>query len=240
MKRLRLHFVNCRRVIWYSNHACIPQRCGSNESGWPLLITATPRSATVYTRSLLSNFGMSIADDWSPHVRDARVSWIHAVADPNNYGPPYTRTNLTFTHVLHQMRDPLQGITSMCTENVQYMKQFLERHFNFTIPIDANANHKPQIVLEWWVAWHSFLSDLKIPTYQIETVQAHDIFRMAGLDHLYNENETQAPIQIPIAEVTDRPFRGKNSLPLIHPLLPRLGNLHISLDIAILRLILIA
>lgn len=163
------------------------QRCGSNESGWPLLITATPRSATVYTRSLLNNFGMSIADDWSPHVRDARISWTHAFADRNNYGPPFTRTNLTFTHVLHQMRDPLEGITSMCTENVQHMKRFLERHVHFTFPMDANSNHKPQIVLEWWVAWHSFLSDLKLPTYQIEIVQAHDIFRMAGLDHLYNE-----------------------------------------------------
>jgi hypothetical protein len=167
------------------------QRCGSNESGWPLLITATPRSATVYTRSLLNNHGMSVADDWSPHVRDARVSWIHAVADPNNYGPPYTRTNLTFTHVLHQMRDPLQGITSMCTENVYYMKRFLERHVNFTIPVDEQGNYKPQIVLEWWVAWHSFLSDLKLPTYQIETVQARDIFRMAGLEHLYHEHETK-------------------------------------------------
>lgn len=164
------------------------ERCGSNEAGWPLLVTATPRSATVYITYLLQSHGMKLADDWLSHRRDGRVSWIHAFDDPDNYGPPYTHTNKTFQHVLHQLRDPLKGITSMCTEPVELLStKFLNKHINITA-FDDNI-HTSFTVLQWWVEWHTFLVDLKLPSYQIERVQAQDIFRIAGLEHLYNATQ---------------------------------------------------
>lgn len=150
---------------------------------------------------------MQVVNDWTAHKRDGRVSWIHAFDDPRNYGPSSTRTRKTYEYVLHQMRDPPRGITSMCTEPSQttMMQQFLKRHLNFTI-FDVGPNHKPHIALEWWVGWHTFLTDLKIPVYQIEKVKAKDIFRMAGLEHVYRANQTRVPSSITNGRKHRKPF----------------------------------
>ena len=42
---------------------------------WPLLITATPRSGTVFMQTTLNKHGMEIQDDWHKSMRDGRVSW---------------------------------------------------------------------------------------------------------------------------------------------------------------------
>ena len=166
------------------------ERCGSNEKGWPLLVTGTPRSATVYATRLLQSHGMRVVDDWQPHRRDGRVSWMYAFDDPHSFGP--AQTNNTFNHVLHQMKNPLGGITSMCTEPIYRVKDFLERHVNLT-SLHENPAHNSRVVLEWWVEWHTFLQDLDLPSYQIENVQAIDIFRVAGLEHVYQKQRTRAP-----------------------------------------------
>ena len=58
------------------------ERCGSKGGpGWPLLITGTPRSATVYAQTTLRKHGMEIQDDWHQDMRDGRVSWIFAFED---------------------------------------------------------------------------------------------------------------------------------------------------------------
>ena len=42
---------------------------------WPLLITSTPRSGTVFVQTSLNKHGMEIQDDWHKSMRDGRVSW---------------------------------------------------------------------------------------------------------------------------------------------------------------------
>ena len=59
-------------------------RCGSlgkSSPPRPLLITSTPRSATVYMQTSLRDHGMQIQDDWHQPLRDGRVSWMHAFDD---------------------------------------------------------------------------------------------------------------------------------------------------------------
>ena len=47
---------------------------------YPLLVTATPRSGTVYTYQLLRKLGLDVSSDWDGPRADGMVSWIHAFA----------------------------------------------------------------------------------------------------------------------------------------------------------------
>jgi hypothetical protein len=144
------------------------ERCATNKQEWPLLITATPRSGTVSITRSLQSHGMDIQNDWGPHRRHGRVSWIHAFRDAE-YGPNVTRSNHTFAHVLHQLRDPVEGITSMCTEPVNYLSTiFLKNHINITIFDETDHLRTSRMVLEWWVGWQTFLAELKLPSYHAD------------------------------------------------------------------------
>jgi hypothetical protein len=169
------------------------ERCGSKAEGWPLLLTGTPRSATVFASKLLQGHGMLIHNDWGAPERDGSVSWIFAFEDPNNFGPARTQGK-TFGHVLHQVKDPLGSITSMCTEPVYTGElKFLQRHINFTSSLESPRS-KSRGVLEFWVRWHTFLKEMKFPTYQIEQVEAEDIFRIAGLEQLYHNRTSKGVV----------------------------------------------
>ena len=102
----------------------------------PLLITGTPRSATTYTSQKLRSLGIRIQNDWLfPHLPHGRVSWIYAFEDPKPFGRVKDLShNEKYLHVLHQVKEPLASITSMCTEPIgkdKYWK-FLGRHIRFT------------------------------------------------------------------------------------------------------------
>ena len=86
--------------------------------------------------------------------------------------------------MLHQLKEPLSSITSLCTEPVlSRMRQFLQRH----IPLDSSRALKSVACLEFWVLWHSFLNEMRFPIYRIEDVEIQDIFQISGLAHLYLE-----------------------------------------------------
>lgn len=165
------------------------ERCGSDGgAAWPLLITGTPRSATVFAQSTLRKHGMQIQDDWGGDMRDGRVSWIYAFEDKEPFGPrrSYGRK---FRHVLHQVKEPLGAITSMCTEPITSEPSyflFLKRH----IPLNSSSEEPrslSKMCLEFWVQWHTFLTNMKFPTYKIEDVTMKDIFDISELGHLYIE-----------------------------------------------------
>jgi hypothetical protein len=180
----------CSLVLQSRQHS---ERCGSRAKGWPLLVTGTPRSATVFASELLKSHGMLIHNDWKAPERDGAVSWIFAFEDPNNFGPARTQGK-TFGHVLHQVKDPLGSITSMCTEPVFTRElNFLRRHINFTSSMES-PRHKSRGVLEFWVRWHTFLKEMEFPAYQIEQVEAEDIFRIAGLEQLYHNRSSKGNV----------------------------------------------
>lgn len=167
-------------------------RCDTAPAGWPLLVTATPRSATVYTTQMLNRNGAVVHDDWGNPSRDGTVSWIMAFDDDHNFGPARTQ-GLRFERVLHQLIDPLKGITSMCTEPIfggTYLP-FLLRHINVAAAHES-PRFKSRGVLQFWVEWHSFLREARFPSYQVEEADVRSIFRMAGLSESYGRRRTQA------------------------------------------------
>jgi hypothetical protein len=162
------------------------KRCNTKPIRWPLLITGTPRSATVFTTDTLNAHGMQIQNDWRRPRRDGSVSWIFAFEDPHNFGPARTDGS-KYEHVLHQVKNPLSSITSMCTEPVLTDElKFLQRHIGMPSSYE-DVKYSSRAVVEFWVEWHEFLNDLQLPTYQIEMVDFKDIFRVAGLGKYYNE-----------------------------------------------------
>jgi len=173
------------------------ERCNAISSKtWPLLVTGTPRSGTTYTSAWLTSYGMKIVNDnFSPGKYHGTSSWIFAFEDPHNLGGARTKGG-KFRHILHQVRDPLNSITSLCTEpfyKEEYIS-FVQRHVNLTSPNLDDKKSKPLTALSFWVQWHQFLNDMKFPTYQIELVKAEDLFWMAELEILYNESNVKKEV----------------------------------------------
>uniref|UniRef100_A0A7S2UMH2 Uncharacterized protein n=1 Tax=Attheya septentrionalis TaxID=420275 RepID=A0A7S2UMH2_9STRA len=165
------------------------ERCNSTGLlGWDLLLTGTPRSATTYISAHLASHGMKIQDDWWKPLEHGRASWIFAFEDDKNFGPARTYTNgKTFKHIFHHVKDPLKSITAICTEptpDPRYAK-FLQKHVNMTTMFEYPVL-KSRVILQFWVEWHTFLKNMRFPAYQIENVEASDIFQLAGLGHIYN------------------------------------------------------
>uniref|UniRef100_A0A7S1BHU8 Uncharacterized protein n=1 Tax=Corethron hystrix TaxID=216773 RepID=A0A7S1BHU8_9STRA len=163
------------------------ERCGRAASrGWPLLITGTPRSATVYATNLLQSHGMQVQNDWANPKRHGSVSWIFAFEDNNNFGPARTYGR-TFDTIFHQIKEPLGSITSMCTEPVLTGElNFLQRHILLESSREGSV-YRSRATLEFWVEWQTFLQKMRFPTYQIEQVEPRDIFRLAHLQQYYHE-----------------------------------------------------
>ena len=166
------------------------ERCRSAPAKWPLLITGTPRSATVFTTNLLKSHGMKVQNDWGNPEEHGSVSWIFAFEDKNNFGPARTGGG-TFKHVLHQVKDPLGSIASMCTEPIfDRESAFLQRHVYMPSFYEEPLS-QARAALEFWVEWHDYLKKMKLPTYKVENVTAESIFEQTELESVYHE---KAPI----------------------------------------------
>ena len=166
------------------------ERCGSAPAKWPLLITGTPRSATVFTTNLLKSHGMKIQNDWGNPQEHGSVSWIFAFEDNNNFGPARTGGG-TFQHVLHQVKDPLGSIASMCTEPIfDRESAFLQRHV-YMPSFYEQPRSQARAALEFWVEWHDYLKKMKLPTYLVENVTAESIFEQSELESVYHEKAKQ-------------------------------------------------
>jgi hypothetical protein len=106
---------------------------------FPILITATPRSGTVFVQRLLRGLGLDVTNDSNTPRTDGMVSWMHIVND-NGYFGPVKLMGSKFRAVWHQVRDPLKGLTSMAftepleegsTKSSAYLR-FLQRHIQLT------------------------------------------------------------------------------------------------------------
>ena len=139
----------------------------------------------------LTAHGMQIQDDWMLPLEHGRVSWMFAFENQPPFWPSRTDTQgRKYRRVLHQVKDPITSITSMCTEIRKFhphLYPFLSKKLNMSIAYTGQASMRSgRVALQFWVGWHSFLKDVKFPTYQIETIDAKSIFQMAGLEAIYN------------------------------------------------------
>eukprot|EP01083_Nonionella_stella_P170649 581257_1 len=189
----------------------------------PLLITATPRSGTVFSYQLFNSIGIQIVDDWHTPIRnvsDGQSSWLNAFNDDNlKKGerrlrrPAWKASNLDgarFTTVLHQIREPLHSITSMCTEPVTligYPKRenhwlitlnkmthaFINRHTDNALD-DATQTQVEQL-MHFYYHWHMNLNKFGFPIFKVENLNADNqtaidtlnwIIRISKLEHKVN------------------------------------------------------
>ena len=115
----------------------------------PLLITSSPDPAQLdIVRAILNGNGLDIQVDPKsrPAFRDGLASWMF-VYDHGEEDLSRFRT------VLHQVREPLAGITELCNEPLlTVQKEFWQRHVPFASSRVGEPD-KATSCLELWVEW---------------------------------------------------------------------------------------
>ena len=165
--------------------SCCHHTTTNETTTYPLLITATPRSGTVFTVGLLNQLGLQVHNDGQRPGRDGMVSWLHIFEDV--YQLLWVQGELhgsKFRTVLHQARDPLKSLTSIAfTEPLfrQDYESYLQRHINLTSPSDMDFAEQPEAprsnrqasnniyrALEFYLQWHTFIDSLQVPIFRLE------------------------------------------------------------------------
>lgn len=148
------------------------QCCGERPTPlWPLLVTGTPRSGTVYALEVLIASGLNMSSDWQAQgpKKDGAVSWIHWVAAKRYFGPEQLPTAGKFRAVAHIVREPLRSITSIgCTEPVMsaawssYVRQYIRWPFPRKTCRACKRNGTERLLrgLTMYVGWQEGLVNL--------------------------------------------------------------------------------
>lgn len=98
------------------------------------LITAHPRSGTLYTATIFQKLGYKVSHEWENE--DGTVSWKHLFQSEK------------FNPVIHQVRHPLNVISSTHTINkVSFKKMLSEINYKGEI---KNKTHKAMITYYFW------------------------------------------------------------------------------------------
>jgi hypothetical protein len=198
------------RTTWYS--AC----CETHHTKvkWPLIITGTPRSGTVYAQTLFRAFNLSVSKDWERNgpFEDGVVSWIHLFASKNDayYGPLRLHGG-RFQTLIHQVRELLSSITSLtCTEPLtsRSYQTYVSKH----IPFDVKKykNNKFALGMQMWVGWHKVLSRLDgvgAYRYKIEDLSGKNgqIAQMAVISAVYTLiNRSDVPTKEHVAHTISK------------------------------------
>jgi len=154
----------------------------SEDSRWPLLITATPRSGTVATARLLRKLGLDVSTDdclgGSGLHAHGFVSWKHSVVDDHYFhscqlneevvklGPEAKNKTKNFEVLVHQTKEILPSITSLIgtepLKDAEYLS-FVSRHINMT---GANTTEKKG--LRMWVEWQEHVRNVTSWRYKFE------------------------------------------------------------------------
>eukprot|EP00051_Salpingoeca_urceolata_P010446 m.127787 g.127787 ORF g.127787 m.127787 type:complete len:345 (-) comp16717_c0_seq2:904-1938(-) len=172
-------------------------RCGLvAKKVYPLLVTCTPRSGSVFTHVILRKLGYDMANDWAPAGpgKDGVVSWIFGVRDAVGFGPEHLN-GARFRAVVHQVREPLASVTSMCTEPMETREApFLARHISIKGPGGRLGN-----ALRFFVQWHEHLDRAGLYTYRFDDLRQAlpAITRLAGLHPPTDEAIAQAISRTP-------------------------------------------
>ena len=154
---------------------------------YPLLITATPRSGTVFMTNFLNDLGIQLSKDSQYPKEHGMVSWVHVFKD-SEYDPFPTLQakdlhGSKFKVIWHQLRDPLKCLTSIAfTEPLVDQKylDYLQRHIslsdsNATVPVlmDPSQNLEQILIrraLEFYLQWHTFIQSLRVPMFRLEDI----------------------------------------------------------------------
>lgn len=129
-----------------------------------LLITGCARSGTTYISKVLSNSGLEIGHERL--LKDGCASWPMAVdSDVSPYGPP--SKGIHFEHIFHQVRDPLQTISSVFTTEGPTSWQFICSMIPNIYPTDTKLTR----AAKYWYYWNLAAEKKSEWTYKVEEIE---------------------------------------------------------------------
>jgi len=130
-----------------------------------LLITGCARSGTKYIAQVLRGCGLDVGHE---NVgKDGVASWVMVLtADSCPWGP--TRKNLSFTHIFHQVRHPLDVISSIYTTEGPKSWGYITSH------LPEISWNDPCIVraAKYWYYWNLRAEAISEFTYRIEEIES--------------------------------------------------------------------
>ncbi|KAL7548850.1 hypothetical protein ACHAWF_012114 [Thalassiosira exigua] len=174
---------------------------GKSSNVYPLIITATPRSGTVFTSGLLTKLNIPVANDRQTPKRYGMVSWVHIFQGSYSelwWTKAKDLKRSKFRVVWHQVRDPLKTLTSMAFTEPLLKKQYvgyLKRHIDLTIDENVTESNKNKILiqrgLQFYVGWHSFIDSLNVPLLKLEDLVVDK--NLTGLNALFASIDKPPP-----------------------------------------------
>ena len=188
------------------SECCKHTRQSSSSKIWPLIITGTPRSGTVFTHHVLRGLGVRVGHDWQSPGKDGMLSWIHFFNSPTDryFGPGRLKGG-RFRALVHLVRDPLKSITSIgCTEKLDWgnYTEFVRTNIPFDrgrFPPDGRLG----VAMQMWVEMHEAIDRTGAPLWRLEDLvptrfnKTKQLFRWLGAD---------APKTFPNKSVIDLAF----------------------------------
>lgn len=190
---------------------------GSKSHVYPILITTTPRSGTVFISSLLNELGLDVATNGQIVKKHGMVSWVHIFQDNlyDLYGVHARELHDNkFKFIWHQLRDPLKSLTSIAfteplTESSYH--QYLQRHISLpdmNTSFDEKMTSKKErnskrilISLQFYLQWHAFIASLNVPMFRIEDLVEEK--NMTIIDEIFRTLDQTPPNHDEIVHLID-------------------------------------
>jgi len=157
------------------------------------LITACPRSGTLYISNVMRRCGLDMPHEMTG--KDGTVSYFFAV-DASWY-PIYSamqksgrrlrhhengkRRDFAFKNFIHQMRDPIKCIASMCAVVVVRDWEWIEHHTG----IHHKMKPKEVRAAKFWCKWNQLIRDQKPDmAYRVEDIDTvwPELANLTGID----------------------------------------------------------
>lgn len=128
-----------------------------------MLITGCGRSGTRYISTLLKNMGIDV-----PHEvkmgKHGISSWLMAVPNVSYpWGPQCNKK--AFTHIVHQVRDPLKTITSLSTFSPiswEYISRYIRIRPKDSVLLKS---------MKYWFRWNRMANKISGYSYRIEDIE---------------------------------------------------------------------
>lgn len=122
-----------------------------------ILITGCPKSATVYISTLLQNLGLDVRHE--SMGMQGSADWMLA---PGKESKPWVGPSFNeFTLILHQVRHPLDTISS-CQKLSRRALQYIHSY----LPVETNSLEETCMAI--WYYWNKMAEEISSWTYKIE------------------------------------------------------------------------
>lgn len=129
-----------------------------------VLVTGCARSATTYISKVLELNGLQVVHEGL--AKDGCASWTMAVDASSTPWGPGSR-GLEFEHIFHQVRNPLDNISSVYTTEPERSWEFIYEH----IPEISHKDSHLVRCVKYWIYWNLKAESLAEWTYRIEDLE---------------------------------------------------------------------